>query len=111
MILSENRFPSPIGVEDMLFGIMRGKRPPRRIGQAKSGNYKAVLRAALAMRCQNFGALQQTPRVKRFEPKNLFRGHPMRARVFDQRVVVDRHDRSEIAMRDPLLAGELGDVV
>ncbi len=23
MILSENRFPSPIGVEDMLFGIMR----------------------------------------------------------------------------------------
>src|SRR4030067_3752153 len=24
MILSENRFPSPIGVEDMLFGIMRG---------------------------------------------------------------------------------------
>jgi hypothetical protein len=24
MILSENRFPSSIGVEDMLFGIMRG---------------------------------------------------------------------------------------
>jgi hypothetical protein len=24
MILSENRYPSPIGVEDMLFGIMRG---------------------------------------------------------------------------------------
>ena len=23
MILSENRFPSPIGVEDILFGIMR----------------------------------------------------------------------------------------
>jgi hypothetical protein len=23
MIYSENRFPSPIGVEDMLFGIMR----------------------------------------------------------------------------------------
>jgi hypothetical protein len=23
MILSENRFPSPIGVEDKLFGIMR----------------------------------------------------------------------------------------
>jgi hypothetical protein len=23
MIFSENRFPSPIGVEDMLFGIMR----------------------------------------------------------------------------------------
>ena len=23
MISSENRFPSPIGVEDMLFGIMR----------------------------------------------------------------------------------------
>jgi hypothetical protein len=26
MILSENRFPSPIGVEDMLFGIMRAER-------------------------------------------------------------------------------------
>jgi hypothetical protein len=26
MILSENRFPSPIGVEDMLFGIMRSRR-------------------------------------------------------------------------------------
>jgi hypothetical protein len=25
MILSENRFPSPIGVEDMLFGIMRSR--------------------------------------------------------------------------------------
>jgi hypothetical protein len=24
MIFSENRYPSPIGVEDMLFGIMRG---------------------------------------------------------------------------------------
>jgi len=23
MIFSENRYPSPIGVEDMLFGIMR----------------------------------------------------------------------------------------
>ena len=32
MIFSENRFPSPIGVEDMLFGIMHGRavrsRPP-----------------------------------------------------------------------------------
>src|SRR5450759_2049894 len=29
MIFSENRFPSPIGVEDMLFGIMRYVRGPR----------------------------------------------------------------------------------
>jgi hypothetical protein len=27
VILSENRFPSPIGVEDMLFGIMLPKQP------------------------------------------------------------------------------------
>jgi hypothetical protein len=26
MILSENRHPSPIGVEDMLFGILRLRR-------------------------------------------------------------------------------------
>jgi hypothetical protein len=31
------------------------------------------------MRCQNCSAVQQTPRVKRFDTKNLFRGHPVRA--------------------------------
>jgi hypothetical protein len=30
MIFSENRFPSPIGVEDMLFGTMRGITNPDR---------------------------------------------------------------------------------
>jgi hypothetical protein len=31
MILSENRYPSPIGVEDMLFGIMRYGLNPSKI--------------------------------------------------------------------------------
>src|SRR5664280_1699171 len=63
------------------------------------------------MLCQNCSAVQQTLTVKRFETKNLFRSHPVRAGVFQQRVVVGRFDRREVAVRDPFRPRELGDVV
>ena len=41
----------------------------------------------------------------------LFRSHPMCARVLDKRVVINRLDRCEVAVRDPFGARELGDVI
>ena len=40
------------------------------------------------------------------ETQNIYaRGHAMRACVFDKRIIVDRLDRREVAMRDPFRAG------
>ena len=82
--------------------------PPRTIGQAKSGNYKA----ALAQRVATFVTRRSKCHASNAQDtKYLFRGYAVRARVFQQSVVVDRLDRREIAVRDQFRPRELGDVV
>ena len=41
----------------------------------------------------------------------LFRGYAMCSGVFQERIIVSRSDRSEVAMRDPFGPREFGDVI
>src|SRR5512135_516698 len=93
-------------IQDPILGARRASPPSP--ANAWPSYYKAsqnvVTKSRARVACVHCG-------IAEYEKLISLGGSAMRARVFHERVVVARHDRREIAMRDPLGTREFGDVV